>query len=99
MERIFHIVPATEWEKALAKGFYEAPSLHSEGFIHCSEIHQVPGVLSRYYQGKQDLLQLTIDPSRLNSPLKLEWSPSVKENFPHIYGVLNTDAVIATDKI
>jgi uncharacterized protein (DUF952 family) len=44
---IYHITSTTLWELAKAQGYYEAPSLADEGFIHCSQRHQVAGVLER----------------------------------------------------
>ena len=52
---IYHITTNQEWQDALMKGFYEASSLATEGFIHCSTEQQVEGVLQRYFAGKTDL--------------------------------------------
>ena len=91
---IYHITSVEEWELARMKGFYEAPSLAIEGFIHCSTESQVEGVLNRYYSGKTNLVKLEIDTSLLINPLKYELAPSVQEEFPHIFGVINLDAII-----
>ena len=96
---IYHITSIPEWEEAKQKGFYEAPSLHTEGFIHCSEADQVKGVLERYYAGKNNLLKLVIDTEKLSAPLKYELAPSVNENFPHIYGPINLDAVVQVETV
>ncbi len=93
MPVIYHVTTAEEWNKARVTGFYEAPSLKQEGFIHCSEAHQVDGVLQRYFAGKTDLVKLVIDTSKLTSRYIQEWSPSTQDTFPHIYGPLNADAV------
>jgi uncharacterized protein (DUF952 family) len=37
---ILHITTHKDWEKAMQLGEYNAPSLVSEGFIHCSTIKQ-----------------------------------------------------------
>ncbi|MFL5772231.1 MAG: DUF952 domain-containing protein [Flavisolibacter sp.] len=94
MSIIYHISTITEWNNAKQKGFYIAPSLATEGFIHCSNENQVKGVLQRYYSGKINLVKLVIDTDKLQAPLKYELAPSVNELFPHIYGPINTDAVI-----
>lgn len=96
---IYHVVSQTDWQKAVQQGFYEAPSLALEGFIHSSKAEQVAGVLERYYQGQTELLLLHIDEDLLTSPLKYELAPSVNEAFPHIYGPLNMEAVIKTEKL
>jgi uncharacterized protein (DUF952 family) len=90
---IYHVTTKQEWEQAKEKNFYTVPSLQSEGFIHCSEEWQVAGVLERYYTGKKDLVKLVIDAGKLESELKYEWSSSVNEYFPHIYGTINIGAV------
>jgi uncharacterized protein (DUF952 family) len=101
MPIIYHITTASDWEKALTKGSYESPSLQAEGFIHCSQEQQIPGVLERYFYlwGKKDLVKLVIDTDKLTSPFIYEWSPSTADTFPHVYGPINTDAVIETVSI
>ncbi|MCW3119843.1 MAG: hypothetical protein JWM28_3925 [Chitinophagaceae bacterium] len=94
MALIYHVTTKVEWKAALEKGFYEAASLATEGFIHCSEEQQVEGVLERYFNGKTDLVKLVIDTGKLTSHYVMEWSPSTRDTFPHIYGPINVDAVI-----
>jgi uncharacterized protein (DUF952 family) len=91
---IYHIIKKKEWKKALQKGFYAAPSLAEEGFIHCSIHTQVAGVLQRYYKNETSLLLLHIDETLLTSSVQYEWAASVNEMFPHIFGPLNTTAVV-----
>ena len=69
---IFHITTHLEWEKALQEGAYTAPSLDSQGFIHCSYAHQVERVANKYYFGQAGLVILVINPKSLASPLKVE---------------------------
>jgi len=99
MAIIYHLTTEQEWQQAQSKGRYESASLADEGFIHCSEERQISGVLGRYFQGKKDLLKLVIDTTRLTSPLYYDWSPSIEDTFPHIYGPINLDAVLSTEKI
>jgi len=94
MALIYHITTRETWRKANETGAYTSPSLKEEGFIHCSELSQVEDIKSRFYEGVQDLVLLTIDTEKLTSQLVFEWSPSVQNTFPHIYGPINTDAVI-----
>jgi uncharacterized protein (DUF952 family) len=96
---IYHVIQKKEWEKALQKGFYAAPSLADEGFIHCSTHSQVAGVLQRYYKNETALLLLHIDETQLTSSVKYEWATSINEMFPHIYGPLNTAAVVKADPV
>ena len=90
---IYHITTKADWESAEVIGFYEATSLVDEGFIHCSHAHQVDGVLERYYAGKGNLVKLVIDADKLNQRLQHDFSPTMNESFPHVYGRINLDAV------
>ena len=93
MAIIFHITTANEWKQALEQGYYQTGSLKDEGFIHCSQSEQIPGVLDRYFKDKKNLIRLQIETDKLTSPFYYEWSPSIADTFPHIYGVINLDAV------
>ncbi len=99
MAIIYHLTTKPEWLEARSRGEYEAPSLADEGFIHCSEERQLSGVLERYFRGQTGLLKLSIDTERLTSPLYYDWSPSLEDTFPHIYGPINLDAVVAEVEI
>jgi uncharacterized protein (DUF952 family) len=99
MPVIYHVTTVGEWNTAKQKGYYEHPSLKDEGFIHCSQEHQVAAVLERYFAGKTELVQLVIDTDKLTSKFVFDWSPSTKDTFPHVYGPINTDAVIAAESI
>lgn len=94
MPIIYHVTTAAEWNAAKQKGFYEAASLKEEGFIHCSQEHQVADILERYFADKTGLVKLVIDTDKLTSRFVFDWSTSIRDTFPHIYGPLNVDAVI-----
>jgi uncharacterized protein (DUF952 family) len=92
---IYHVTTQAKWEEALQKGFYEADTLATEGFMHCSTANQVDGVLDRYYKGQTGLIKLTIQKDKVERPLVFELAGSTNEVFPHIHGTLNLDAVVA----
>jgi uncharacterized protein (DUF952 family) len=93
MQPIYHLVLRSAWERDPSQP-YRADSLATEGFIHCSLAGQVAGAANRFYADAKDLIVVTIDTSRLSSPLREE--PAANgELFPHIYGPLNRDAVTA----
>jgi uncharacterized protein (DUF952 family) len=96
---IYHVTTKENWQNAIAAGAYEAPSLHTEGFIHNSTAEQVQGVLQRYYNGQSNLVLLHIDESKLTAELKYELAPSINEEFPHIFGAINLDAVVKVETI
>lgn len=101
---IYHITSLAEWEQAQSAGFYTAPSLELEGFIHNSSRDQILKVANAFYRGQDSLVILCIDEARLNS--KLVWEAPVHPNpdtdmavkeaeqFAHIYGTLGLQAVV-----
>ena len=72
-------------------------SLEQEGFIHASRADQWEGVRERYYADVDEpLVLLEIDTDLLDVPVVEEPpAPGVDETFPHIYGPLEADAVVA----
>ncbi len=93
-EVIYHLTTLDQWERAQDIGFYEPEGFHEEGFIHCATEKQVDGVLERYFAKHENLIKLIIDPSRLTHRLQYDMSESLQEEFPHIYGPLNIEAVV-----
>jgi glutathione S-transferase len=93
MPVIYHLVLPTAWQEKPADAF-GASSLADEGFIHCSFADQVARSANRFYADASALLVLTIDTTRLTSPLREELA-SNGQHFPHVYGPINRDAVTA----
>jgi uncharacterized protein (DUF952 family) len=93
---IYHITARKTWEQAQAAGFYSADSLAAEGFIHASTREQVAESGNRYYHGQTGLVLLVIDAGRLQPELRFDpvQRGGVSMSFPHIYGPLNTSAVV-----
>jgi uncharacterized protein (DUF952 family) len=94
--RIFHIVRTADWDSH-AGSMYEAESLAAEGFIHCSFAEQLEAVIRRYYSDADEIVVLEIDPTLLTSKLVVEPSTG-GENYPHIYGPINKDAIVGTER-
>ena len=90
---IFHITTQKAWDEAARAGEYRGDTLETEGFIHCSERHQVAGVANALFAGRDDLVLLLIDPSKVRSEIRYERAPDGAGPFPHIYGPLNVDAI------
>lgn len=99
---ILHITSRIDWADAQARGAYVTPGLATEGFIHCSTAKQVSHVANAFYRGRNDLVVLVIDDSKLQAELKWEApagapAPGISETdlFPHIFGPINLAAVTA----
>lgn len=70
---------------------YRHASLNTEGFIHCSTPSQLIGVANTFFKGQQGLVLLCIESERLQAELRYEEVDS--QQFPHVYGEINLDAV------
>ena len=99
MSVIFHLVRQSDWEGRGSLREFSSPSLAIEGFNHCSEDEaQLLAVAGRLYAGEADLLVLEVETDLLTSQLKREPSRA-GEVYPHIYGPINTEAVVAVRQI
>ncbi|HEY59316.1 MAG TPA: DUF952 domain-containing protein [Anaerolineae bacterium] len=92
---IFHIAHSADWRKALDMGIYSADTLGREGFIHCCFWDQVKKVGSQFFKNVEDLVLVEIDVSKLSSKVKEENLEGGQELFPHVYGAINLEAVVA----
>jgi len=95
--QIYHIVLPEVWEKFRTEKFYEAETLQTENFIHCSFAEQLESVLHRYYKDATKVLILTIDTEKLSSKLVNEPSTN-NEIYPHIYGQINAEAIVEIEE-
>jgi RimJ/RimL family protein N-acetyltransferase/uncharacterized protein (DUF952 family) len=98
---IFHVASVSDWTAAHLDGSYttstRAQSLTDVGFVHCSRYFQLDGVLDEIYADYSGRLQiLTINTRRLTSPWQLDDVPGSGSSYPHVYGPINRDAVVAT---
>ena len=95
---ILHFCPRDEWEAAVPAGRYAADTLESQGFIHCSTPEQVAVPATALARGRQDIVLLVIDESRL--PKQVVWEQGDPPDpggmlFPHVYEPIPVDAVVA----
>lgn len=93
---ILHFLPRDAWLAAQAAGEYRGDTLATEGFIHCSTAEQVHVPANALARGRTDLVLLEIDEARLLAPVRREpGEPGSAMLFPHVYGPVNLDAVVA----
>ena len=90
---IFHIMKRDEWQGNTHTNYLPA-SLVKQGFIHCCTEEQIPGVVRQWFAGEKKLLVMEIEPDKLVSKLKFENLEGGKELFPHIYGLINPEAIV-----
>jgi uncharacterized protein (DUF952 family) len=100
---IYHIAFRCDWEKAIEHGEYRISTrgrtLDEQGFIHASDAHQVALVANFLYRPDEELIVLVIEPERLHAQVRYEYVPDSADPFPHIYGPINADAVVATQAL
>lgn len=94
---ITHIAQRPEWETATKRDEYRPTSLADEGFVHASTAYSILMPANLFYRGRRDLVLLAIDQRRLHSEIRWEEPQPTVEAFPHIYGPVNIDAVIAVE--
>ena len=100
-EHIFHIALTQEWEDAKLVGEYRVSTLGATvedvGYVHGSFRDQVERIGSSLCSNvSEPVIVLQIDPNRLSVPVRVENLEGGSEPFPHIYGPLAIDAVVAT---
>ena len=95
---ILHICPRATWDSAVAAGVYEADTLATQGYIHCSTEQLVHLPATALFRGRRDLLLLEIAEDRLPVPLVWEEGDPPHPDgalFPHLYSPLPIAAVVA----
>jgi uncharacterized protein (DUF952 family) len=92
---IYHVAERSRWEAARVTGRYVAESLEQEGFIHCADRYQIEGVLERFFLGRTELCLLCVDPGRLRAEVRREKASDAQGAFPHVYGPIDAEAVVA----
>lgn len=91
---IYHVAGKPGESTTTLSEQYTASSLDEEGFIHCSTLEQLPGVVSRYYAGEEELRILVVDTNKLRPDLKYENTTGGSELFPHVYGPIDLTAIV-----
>ena len=97
-EPIYHLALLADWDADRDAPYAMSTlgrTLDEQGFIHCSFRGQVQQTADLIYRGRTDVLLLTIDPARVAAPIRVENLEGGDEHFPHIYGPLPRDAVVA----
>ncbi len=87
-------ITASDWETAVSNPPYRADSLKTEGFIHCSTLAQVLGPANEFYHGQTGLVVLVIESDKVAPKIVYEDCYETGQQFPHIYGPLNVEAVV-----
>jgi uncharacterized protein (DUF952 family) len=95
METILHITRREDWETAVTNPPYRPDSLATEDFIHCSTKEQVLKPANEMFHGQTGLVLLVIDSTKVQADIIYEDCYESGQEFPHVYGPLNVDAVVS----
>jgi uncharacterized protein (DUF952 family) len=88
----YHLVPREAFDPDAAE--YRPEDLEHEGFVHTTrDPALLAAVGNRYYRGDpRPYLVLTIDLARVRAPWRYD---AAGEDYPHVYGPLNREAIVA----
>lgn len=98
MRTTFHLVDRTAWEAADPAAALTAPSLETEGFIHCTDgADAMVATATRHYTDVPgDFVVLTVDLDDCGSPWRID-DPG--KPYPHIYGPIDRAAILEVASI
>ncbi|WP_083690213.1 DUF952 domain-containing protein [Colwellia sp. UCD-KL20] len=94
---IYLLSSQKEYDHAVNQGKLARDSIKTEGFIHASPKNQLTRIANKYYKETINPLILVVDKSKITAEVK--WEPATGGLYPHIYGVLNTEAIIEAKTI
>ena len=96
---IFHITTPEVWQQFAKENYFEAPSLKIENFIHASTKAQLEATAIRYYANEKEVLILHLDANAMKSKIEYEFSKSVNDYFPHIFGVIEKENILQVQSV
>ena len=90
---ILHCMRKTDWEEIKNKAEWGGRNIEADGFIHCSSPELFWRVAPNFIKIQEELVLLCIDEARLKSEVRYEDSDNCGRAYPHVYGLINNDAV------
>lgn len=90
----FHLVSKTFFDSCDPQVDYAPEPFAHDGFIHCTDgADEMARTANRYYQSNPaPHYYLYIDKARVHARIRYDAEPHI---YPHIYGALNRDAIVA----
>jgi uncharacterized protein (DUF952 family) len=94
MDITFHLVPQSYFDSLDLREDYTPRDFEREGFIHCTDgADEMAHTANRYYRvDPEPYYCLSIDKTRVRATIRYE---DERRIYPHIYGALNRDAIVA----
>ncbi len=95
MPRIFHFINKSDLACTLGDDALRVPSLETQGFIHCSTLEQVVAVANTIAPYDEEMLLIEIAEEAVVPEVRYENLEGGERLYPHIYGPLNRNAIVA----
>jgi glutathione S-transferase len=94
MNITYHLVPQAYYDAQDPRADYVPRDFAREGFIHCTDgTDEMARIANLFYKNSAEPhYYLTIDKTRVRAEIRYEDPVRV---YPHIYGALNRDAIVA----
>jgi uncharacterized protein (DUF952 family) len=94
MSITYHVVAAEYFRDCDPDAPYVPPGFLDDGFIHCTDGAQnLADTANRYYRGERRMfVALAIEKDAVTAEVRYEDEARI---YPHIYGPLNRDAIVA----
>ena len=89
----YHLAVQAEWDAQSDGASYVPGAYAADGFIHCTNgLDLLTDIANMFYKGSADeRIVLVLDLSAITSEVRYD---DEGEQFPHVYGPLNTSAVV-----
>ena len=92
---ILHCMKKSTWEERKNKEQWGRRNIEADGCIHCSTIEYLWRVAPNFKDVQEELVLICIDEKALKSEVRYEDDDNCGRFYPHIYGLVNNDAVTA----
>lgn len=98
MRITYHGTPKAYWDSLDPNIAYVPPEFDREGFIHCTDGREAVSIILTLVYRKQlePFVVLGIDLDQVKAEVKYEDPAGI---YPHIYGPLNRDAIVAVQDV
>lgn len=89
-----HLTPAEVWERQAEADGYLPEAYDADGFVHLTigEVNLLAVANAFYQNDHRAHVVLVLDLNRLTAPVRFE---DEGRSYPHVYGRINRDAVLA----
>ena len=92
---ILHCMRQATWEKRKDKELWGHRNIAADGFIHCTSPEYWWRIAPNFENESAALVIVCIDETKLHAEVRYEDGGDCGRLYPHIYGLVNRDAVTA----